>query len=144
MSMRRRVALVVAAMLVLGSCGQAEDPFAELPPRELPDGFASLAEADGWEVTDGGVLAGAGDTFTLALPGEDAPAEVVYHLDRIEADRTLVETVDIVAVSVPADGTVTETITLPADAGAHYELFAEVTRADGTFVVHRDWLYTSE
>lgn len=137
----RIVLLIAGLLLALVACGQAEDPFAGLPPREVPDSVDALAIADGWEVTDGGVLAQAGDTFTLALPPEDAPAEVVYHLDRIEADRTLVETVDIVAVSVPADGTVTETLTLPDDADAHYELFAEVSRADGTFVVHRDWLY---
>lgn len=137
----RIAVLAVGAVLALGACGDGEDPFAELPPRELPATVESLAEAHGWEVTDGGVLAGAGDEFTPTLPPEDAPADVVYHLDRVEADGTLVETVEIVAVDVPADGTVTETITLPDDPDAHYELFAEVTRADGTFAVHRDWLY---
>lgn len=133
--------LVAATLLALTACGSGEDPFAGLPPREIPDSIDALAVAEGWTVTDGGVLAAAGDTFTLTLPPEDAPASVVYHLDRIEADRTLVETVEILAVDVPADGTVTDTITLPDEADAHYELFAEVTRADGTFVVHRDWLY---
>lgn len=132
--------LAVAAALVLGACGQ-DDPFADLPPREVPDSIGSLADAEGWEVTDGGVLAEPGDTFTFALPPEDAPAEVTYHLDRVEADGTVVETIDIVAVSVPADGTVTEAITLPEAAGAHYRLFAEVAPADGDFVVYSDWLY---
>ncbi|MEX0657954.1 MAG: hypothetical protein WD080_02370 [Egibacteraceae bacterium] len=136
----RVVLLALATALVLTGCGQ-DDPFAELPPREVPDSIEALAVAEGWEATDGGVLAGAGDTATLALPPEDAPAEVTYHLDRVEADGTVVETVDIVGVSVLADGTVTETITLPDATDVHYTLFAEVGRADGTRVVHRDWLY---
>lgn len=139
-----RIALLaVSTALVLIGCGQ-DDPFVELPPREVPDSIDALAVADGWEVTDGGVLVGAGDTATLALPPDDAPAEVTYHLDRVEADGTVVETVDIVGVSVPADGSVTETITLPDTPAAHYTLFAEVSRADGTRVVHRDWLFTVE
>jgi len=155
-----RSALVLAAaaalaVLALGACdqepGPAEEtdgPFSELPPRELPDGTDALARADGWEVTDQGVLAEPGDTFELVVPPGEVPAtpddgstEIVYHLDRIEADGTLVETVDIVAVTVTAEGAPAETITLPDEAEAHYHLFAEVTRADGTFVVYQDWLY---
>lgn len=152
----RGVLLLAAALavLALGACGSepeaADAAFAELPPRELPDGTDALARADGWEVIDGGVLAQAGDTFELVVPDDEVPAtpddgptEIVYHLDRIEADGTLVETVDIVAVTVTAEGAPTEAVTLPDEADAHYHLFAEVTRADGTFLVYEDWLYAS-
>lgn len=143
----RRALAAASLTLALAACAPAEDHFADLPPREVPAGAEALADADGWEVTDGGVLAEAGSSFTLVVPdgavpaaGEE-PTEVVFHLDRVEPDGTLVETVDIVAVTVPPEGAPAETATLPDDAGVHYELFAEVTRADGTFTVYRDWLY---
>lgn len=158
--MRRVLVLAAAALvaLALGACGQEPgqpeetagigDPFGELPPRELPDSIDSLARAEGWEATDRGVLAQPGDTFELVVPSEaepatpdDGPTEIVYHLDRVEADGTLVETVDIVAVTVTGEGAPTETVTLSDEADAHYHLFAEVTRADGSFVVYQDWLY---
>lgn len=145
----RTVLAAVLTTLALGACGLGSDgAFADLEPRELPDGVESLARADGWEVTDGGVRAEPGDTFELVVPAEDVPAspddgptEIVYHLDRVEADGTLVETVDIVAVTVTSADSPPETLTLPDEDDAHYKLSAEVTRPDGTFTAYHDWLY---
>lgn len=147
--MRTMLAAVAALVttLVLGACGSTDEAFAELEPRALPDNVDSLARADGWEVTDDGVRAQAGDTFELVVPSEEVPAgtddqtEIVYHLDRVEADGTIVETVDIVAVTVTAQDTPRETVTLPDDTDAHYKLYAEVTRPDGSFTAYHDWLY---
>lgn len=134
-----------AVVFVLSGCAQ-EDPFAELGPRALPEGTETLAAADGWTVTEGGVRAEAGGEFTLAVPEQDVPdgpgeAVLTYHLDRIEPDGTIVETVDVVAVAVTAEQVPQETMTLPDEPDAHYDLFAEVARADGTFDRYQDWLY---
>lgn len=139
-------ALLVGA-LALGACGGG-GPFADLPPRVLPAGVDALATADGWTVTDGGVLAEGGGTFALVVPEDDVPAtgdggatEIVYHLDRVEPDGTTLETVDLVAVTVTPQGAPAETMVLPADPGVHYDLFAEVARADGTYDRYQEWLY---
>ncbi|HVM00821.1 MAG TPA: hypothetical protein VM324_16140 [Egibacteraceae bacterium] len=143
-----RVALLVAVTaFVLAACGEGADPFAGLPPRAVPDSIPALASAQGWEVTGSGVLAHGGGTFTLAVPDEDVPGpgegptEIVFHLDRVEADGTTLQTLDMAAVTVTAGGAPAETMTLPDEAGAHYALFAEVGRADGTFDRYDDWLY---
>ena len=141
------VCALLAGALVLGGCGP-DDPFAGLPPRILPEGSDALAAAEGWTVTEGGVLAEGGGTFELVVPDGDVPppdedgaTEIVYHLDRVDADGTTLETVDLVAVTVTAQGAPEETMVLPDDEGVHYELFAEVARADGTFDRYQEWLY---
>ncbi len=83
--------------------------------------------------------AGGGGRHVHAHPAARAPPS--YHLDRIEPDGDLLETVEIVTVTVPTGAYLTQAVELPDESDAHYELFAEVSRDDGTFVVYRDWLY---
>lgn len=118
-----------------------DDPFAGLPPRDVPQSVLALAFNDDWGVLDGGVVGVPGATFDLVVPSEAlegaAEATLDVRLDRIDEDGAVLETIVHQQITTSGPAQERTTFTLPDGDQSLYAV--EISTASG--VAWHDYVY---